>query len=266
MLSTLGIGLAHARDAGLAAIFGVSGVTDAFFVATIIPTAVATVAISGTLAPAVLPIFAQSSRRSPRQAWAIANVILTVSGIALLILAGGMMLTAPALVHYLASGFDAPTTALTTRLVVLAAPILTLLGVSGLLGVAFLSIVLVASRWGIQDVALGMVLGALTHAIVQIVALYRRGWRYVPSLVVRDPAVREVFRLFLPLAAFVALAQAVPLIERAVASTLPTGQLSLLTYAGKLYQVPGVILTGSLVAVLFPLLAHHHSEGEAAQS
>src|SRR5262249_42313308 len=109
------------------------------------------------------------------------------------------------------------------------------------------------------------VVGSLLHVIVQAWALRRRGWRYRPSLDVRQPALREVFRLFVPLAAFVALAQSVPLIERVVGSMLPAGQLSLLTYAGKLHQIPGVVLAASVVTVLFPLLARHQRREETSE-
>src|SRR5262245_17420436 len=76
VLSALGMGVGYARDAAVAAWFGASAVTDAFFVATIIPTSIAAVAVSGTLAPALLPVFAG---RGIRDAWAMANVILTAA-------------------------------------------------------------------------------------------------------------------------------------------------------------------------------------------
>src|SRR5215831_4523470 len=93
VLSALGMGAGYARDAAVAAWFGASAVTDAFFVATIIPTAIAAVAISGTLAPALLPVFADSLR-TPRDAWALADSVLTVAAGALLALSAAAAIAA----------------------------------------------------------------------------------------------------------------------------------------------------------------------------
>src|SRR5215831_5514134 len=186
VLSALGMAAGYARDSAVAAVFGASAVTDAFFVATIVPTAIAAVAISGTLAPALLPVFADSLR-TPRDAWALADSVLTVAAGALLALSAAAAIAAPALVRWLAPGFDVQTLALATALAVLTAPMLALLGLGSVLGavanavgsfripalsalcvngVAFVAILLAGARWGIRAAALGLVVGSLLHVIV----------------------------------------------------------------------------------------------------
>lgn len=290
VFSALGMLAGYGRDAAVAAWFGASASTDAFFVATIIPMSIATVAISGTLAPALLPVLsgriaasgpgsaAEGAPKPMRDVWAITDVVITVAIVGLLVLSGLSIVGAPALVRWMAPGFDAPTSSLAIHLVVATAPMLLLLGLAGVLGaianamrsfavpavspalgnaIALLAIVLLGTQFGIHAAAVGLVAGALLQASVQIVALYRSGWRYRPSLDLRLPAIRDVAGLFVPLAAFVALAQAVPIVERVVGSTFETGQLSLLTYASKLYLIPVIVLASSLATVLFPLLAVH---------
>lgn len=282
-LTALGMGLAYARDASLAAQFGASAATDAFFVATILPAIAATALMSGALAPALIPIFSELVHTPGRDAWATANTILTAAAIGLAALAGAIAVGAPVLVRWLAPGFDATTAALATDLTRWAAPLLGLLGLSALggamanvygsfrlpalanaaiNGTAFVMLVLFGSRFGVHVAVIGALVGALAQVVAQGLALRGLGWRYRPALAFRDPAVRQVWALFVPLAAFVILAQVVPVVERVIGSTFPEGSLSLLTYAGKLYQIPGAVLTASLAIVLYPQLVRHQVSGD----
>jgi putative peptidoglycan lipid II flippase len=283
VLSALGLALGYARDAGLAAVFGASATTDAFFIATIIPTMAATVVVSGALAPALLPVFTAALHERTR-AWALANALVTMATVALAILCGGLFLGAPLIVRRLAPGFDPHTTTLAVQLTMMGVPLLGLLGLSALLaalanslasfrvpalsttvvnGGAFLSIVLFSATAGIHGAVIGLVAGALLQLVLQTVSLRRAGWHYAPSFAWQQPAVIQVLRLFAPLSAFVALAQVVPIVERVVSSQLPAGDLSLLAYAAKLFQIPGVVLSSSLAIVLYPQFAQRHVAGEA---
>lgn len=280
VLSALGMLMGYARDASLAAVFGASALTDAFFVATIIPTIVSTVVMSGALAPALLPVF--SARLNARtEAWKLANTLLSWGALILLLFVALIFIAAPWLVAWLAPGLDAETAALAVRLTQLGAPLLFLLGLSALMGAlanalgsfrvpalttvlvngfAFLAILLFGRAIGISIALVGLTLGALIQLVAQAIGLYRQGWR--PSLILdwRQPDVNETFQLFLPLIAFVALAQSVPIVERVFGSLFPAGQLSLLAYGGKLFQVPGVVLSSSLAIVLYPHLIQVHTD------
>lgn len=288
LFAALGMVLGYARDAALAGMFGAAAVTDAFFVATLVPMLAATVVMSGALAPALLPVFTGALDRRP-QAFALANAVLTCAGLALIGLTLILIITAPYIVRTLAPGLDESSATLAVELLILTSPLLVLIGVSALLGAlanalgsfrvpalspvlvnggALALIVIAGATWGIRAAAWGLVLGALAQLLVQWFALFRQGWRYFPALDISNPAVRKVFRLFVPLALFVGLAQVVPVVERVVGSRFPEGGLSQLVYAGKLYQIPGMVLSASLALVLFPRLAHlqrepHHAAFDA---
>lgn len=280
LFSALGMLLGYARDASLAAVFGASALTDAFFVATIIPTIVATVVMSGALAPALLPVF-RSRLEQRAQAWALANTLLSWGGVVLALFVALIFFTAPWLVAWLAPGLNAETSALAIRLTQLGAPMLFLMGMSALMGalanalgsfrlpalatvlvngMAFLAILGFGKEVGIASAVLGLTVGALIQLLAQAVGLYRQGWRPSLSFDRTQADVRETVRLFLPLVAFVALAQSVPVVERVFGSLFPTGELSLLAYAGKLFQIPGVVLSGSLAIVLYPHLIQAHTD------
>lgn len=280
LFSALGMLLGYARDATLAAVFGASALTDAFFVATIIPTIVSTVVMSGALAPSVLPVF-RARLDKPAAAWALANTLLSWGGVVLALFVVALVVAAPWLVAWLAPGLDGETSALAIRLTQLGAPLLFLLGLSALMGAfanalgsfrvpalttvlvnggALLAILLFGKTVGIAAVVIGLTLGAVIQLVVQTLNLLRRGWRPALFFDWRQPDVQETLRLFLPLIAFVALAQCVPIVERVLGSMFPPGELSLVAYASKLYQIPGLILSGSLAIVLYPLLIQAHAD------
>jgi len=274
VLSACGMALGYARDASLAAVFGASAATDAFFVAAIIPTIAVTVLIAGALAPAALPVFgARLEQRA--QAWRLANILLSWSALLLLFCVALIFFAAEGLVSWLAPGLDHATRALAIDLTRLGAPLLFLLGMSALLGAfanalgsfrlpalatllvngaAFAAIFAFGQRMGISSALWGLIAGAGLHLCAQLIGLYRQGWRPAFSLTWRNAELRETLRLLVPLIAFVALAQSVPIIERAAASLFPSGELSLLAYAGKLFQIPGMVVSSSLAVVLYPHL------------
>lgn len=281
-LAALGMLLGYARDASLAAVFGASAVTDAFFVATMIPTLVAAVLMSGALAPALLPVF-RSRLEQRAQAWTLANTLLLWGGVILALCVALIFFVAPWFVAWLAPGLDSETNALAISLTQLSAPLLFLLGMSALLGAcanalgsfrlpalatalvngaAFFAILTFGPSIGIASAVVGLTIGALLQLLAQGVGLYRQGWRPAFAFAWHNADVRETVRLFLPLAAFVALAQIVPIVERVVGSMFPTGELSLVAYAGKLFQIPGVVLANSLAIVLYPHLVQTHAASQ----
>ena len=274
LLAAVGMALGYARDAGLASIFGASGATDAFFIATIIPTIIVTVLMSGALAPALLPtLVGQDALHTEHDLF---NSLLTLVSVGLLGLCAVVALLAVPLVTWLAPTLNAQGVTLAARLVVITTPALFLLGMSALLGTlanahgSFLipglsavlvnggmlvAVLLAARSLQIQWVAWGMVVGAGVLLLVQWFSLRRMNWRFQPRLA-PAPGLGRVLTLFVPLTLFVALAQAVPIVERRISTGFPEGSLSYIAYAGKLNQIPSVILTSSLVIVFFPALVH----------
>lgn len=281
--AALGMFFGYARDAGLAAVFGASSATDAFFVATIIPIMLGRIILSGALAPAVLPVFTGWLEKK-REAWRVANTILTLSFFLLILLAIVLVSGARPIVNLISPGLDDARASLAIELLILSAPAVIFFGLSALLGallnalevydmpalgtalvngVSLAAVLLVARVGGIQSVAASLVVGGLVQFAAQVFALRRTGWRYEFALVWNHPAVREIGRLFAPLLAFMLVDQVVTITERVIGSGFPSGDLSRLTYAGKLYQIPNLIIASSLVVVLFPALSRHAENDRA---
>src|SRR3989344_3016043 len=104
------------------------------------------------------------------------------------------------------------------------------------------------SRHGIEPIyaqAAGVMLGGLLQLAIQVPALVRLG--LMPRIGVRwaairaawsDPTTRKVARLMLPALLGVSVAQISLLINTQIASHLPTGSVSWITYADRLMELP----------------------------
>src|SRR5438552_1393605 len=121
VLTGVGYFLAYLRDAGVAALYGASPITDAFFVGTFLPATLYTVVIIGSLVPALLPVLSSLTVQSPRsevQSLELAdtdiwNGVVTAMSkwllLVLLVIVGVGEIAAPLLISVLAPGFDAHT-------------------------------------------------------------------------------------------------------------------------------------------------------------
>jgi putative peptidoglycan lipid II flippase len=273
LLAALGLGAGYARDAALAFAFGASAMTDAFFVATLIPNVLGTVLVAGALTPALIPVLGHQDHAAAEKLF---NLILTLFGLVLLGICVVVAWQAAAIVHFLAPGIDPARTLNAVRLVLITTPAIWLLGIATLLGAfanvrgmfaapasatlfvngaMFIAVFLAARNAQLEWVGWGMVVGAAALVLFQVWQLRRRGWRFAPRLA-RDSGAREVLRLFVPLLLFVLLAQTVPVVERRLSAGFPEGNLSHVAYASKLYQIPATLVPTSFVIVLFPALVH----------
>ena len=283
LFAALGMLFGYARDAGLAAVFGASSATDAFFVASIIPIMLGRVILSGALAPAVLPVFTGLLGKR-REAWHVANTILTLSFSIIVLVTLALRLSAQPVVTLISPGLDEARASLAVELLLLSAPAIIFFGLSAVLGALLnaldvydvpalgtalvngisLAAVLGVARWGgIQSVAASLVVGSLVQLGAQVWALRRAGWTFEFALDRHHPAVREIGRLFVPLLAFMLVDQVVTITDRVIGSGFPTGELSRLTYANKIFQIPYLLVVSSVLVVLFPTLARHAQTDKA---
>lgn len=289
--ATIGIAFVNAwakvlgflRDRGLAVMFGAGPETDAFVVASTIPTLLfATVA--GAVGAAFLPVFtAYRTDNRDQEAWSLASSLLNVMLVVAALFAGLGMAFAPRVVGLVAPGFDPATAALGARLALLMFPAVLFTGAYGLL-VAVLhsfrnfiapalgpvvlnitvigAIYLAAPRWGITAAALGVLGGAVLQAAIVALALPRTGFRYRARVDWRHPGLARVFTLSLPIVAGGLTSQAYLVVDRILASGLTPGSIAALTFANKLVQLPLGLFALAIATVLYPSLSEHAGRRE----
>ncbi len=267
------------REAVIAERFGDLPEYAAYLAAFRLPDLLFNLVAGGALASAFIPTLTQYLTRDDHEGgWhftsAVANwLILGLGGLA--ILAG---ITAPLLVPtIIAPGFSPELVSLTVMLMRFMLVSTLVFSISGLLmgtlnaydqflmpaiapvmynlgilaGALFL-----APRIGVYGLAVGVVLGAVGHALVQLPALGRLGFRYSLSLgrnntQIRD-SVRQALQLMGPRVLGAALVQLMFLTNTFIASFYNPSILTALNYAWIIMLLPHGIFASSLATAIFP--------------
>ncbi len=113
--------------------------------------------------------------------------------------------------------------------------------------------------------AVGVIVGGVAQLAFQLPALARIGM--LPRIGLRvgaalaDPGVRRVLRQMVPATFAVSIAQISLIINTNIASRLPCGSVSWITYADRLMEFPTALLGVALGTVLLPNLSLANAEG-----
>lgn len=280
--------LGLARQMIISALFGTSGDLDAYLAANRISDTVFLIVAGGALGSAFIPTFADYlERKDLAGAWRLASAIVNLALIVLTVAAGLMAVFAPSLVRtIIAPGFTSAQQLLTVSLLrlMLLSPII--FGVSGVVmgvlnahqhfllpalapSVYNLSIIggalVLGPRAGVRGMAVGVVVGAALHLLVQVPGLVRYGARYVPTLGLDDPSVREVGRLMVPRMLGTAITQLNFVINNSLASRLGEGAVSAINYAWLLMMLPQGVFAQAVGTAAFPTFAAQAARGERAE-
>jgi putative peptidoglycan lipid II flippase len=216
------------------------------------------------------------------RAWRVVSTVATLMLAALVLLAGLVLLFAPQLVTLVAPGFDEAELAETVRLtrIMVIAPLFLALGAvatsalnaSGRFAAAALAplvynlaiiggAVFLVPVMGIAGLAVGVVLGAVGHVLVQLPSLVRLGARLRPSLDLADAEARLALRLMVPRAIGLGGTQIVFVVMTSLASTLGEGSVTIFSFGFAMLQIPIGVIGVPLGVVLLPSLARVAATG-----
>jgi putative peptidoglycan lipid II flippase len=262
------------REAVIAARFGASNTTDAYFNAIFIPNVIYYVLVAGTLSPILIPILLDENGGEDRVRMSETfSVVMSFVMLSLLIVVFGGVIAAPAWVPKLFPGFDLATVHLTVRFVYLIFPAVLFLAVAGLLTsvlngfhkfalpaaapafssiAVILAVVLARGSQAIYIVAIATAVGFMLQGLVLIPSTASLGIRYRLVFNLRHPAIAKLLRLWLPLFLYLAVSNVSLLVERNLASRLSAGVVSILYYALRLFTVPSNFLAAPLAIVAYP--------------
>jgi len=266
------------REVVLAHVFGAGRVYDAYVAAARPPETLFLIVAGGALGSAFIPTFAAYLVRGERgEAWRLASAVVNLITLFLVGLAAlGAIFARPIVAWTLGQGFDAPTQALTARLmqVMLISPVI--FGISGLLmgilnahqrfllpalapalynlGIIFGAVALAPSL-GIFGAAWGAVIGSALHLLVQLPGLIALRPAYAPLLDARHPGVREVLRLMGPRVLGLAIVQVNFWVNIALASGMVEGSVAALQRAWVILLLPQGVIAQSVANAVFPTFA-----------
>jgi putative peptidoglycan lipid II flippase len=128
------------------------------------------------------------------------------------------------------------------------------------LGIIF-GILVLAPKFGILGVGMGVILGALFHWLIQIPSVFNCGYHYKSLFNFKYPAIKRVFSLMTPRVFAVAAQQINLIVITAIASTI-LGAISIFNFANALYSFPVGIIGTSFAIAVFPTLSRTWANGQ----
>lgn len=266
------------RDRVLAGEFGASRTLDIYYASFRIPDLVYNLLVLGTISAGFIPVFSDYIKKDIKEAWKLANTILTVLFVILSAVLLVLMFFAQPLMELLTPGFSSADIAITTKItrIMFLSPLL--LGLSGIFssvlqtykrffitsfapivynaGIIFGAIFLVP-RFGITGLAWGVVLGAGLHFIIQIPSMRSLG--YSPKWIfdLKNVGMRTMAKLMIPRFLGLALSQLNLVIVTIIGSTLTSGSLTIFNFANNLQSLPLGLFAISYAVAAFPTLSEY---------
>ncbi|MGI9116090.1 MAG: murein biosynthesis integral membrane protein MurJ [Gaiellales bacterium] len=268
------------REVISAQLLGVSGPASAFVVANNVPNTVRSLVADSALGASFVPVFNELLVKGERErAWRVASSALTLATLALMgITALGILLARPLLGLANLSGEQLDLAVQMTRILF---PILILLGISGLvqailnsfdefvlpaIAPVFWNLVIIAFlvyAFTVHDLeqralilAVGTLAGTVVQTLIPLPGLRGKGGRLRPVIDVRDPAVRRILILLIPVALGLGLANVNLTVSTYIATYVdPRYAPRAIDAAFRVYMLPQGIFSVAVSTVMFPSLA-----------
>ncbi len=267
------------RDAIVLGKFGPDRFTDAYFQSFKIPDLLFFLIAGGALSSAFIPVFSEYLHTEREgEAWHIFSVVTTFMSILVVGFIAVAWIFATPLSHLIAPGTDAEFIPYIVQMsrIVLPAQYAFFIGgimfgtlyanqrfsVPGLgpniynLGIIFGALVISSFVVpGQMGMSWGALLGAFAgNIIIPYLAMRHIGVQFKPSLNLKHPGVKKVFKLMLPVVLGLSLPGVYALIMTAFGSYYGEGMVSYLDTSNKLMQAPLGIFGQSLAIAVFPAL------------
>lgn len=284
------------RIAIVSAAFGTTEAADAFTAAQRLPEAIFALVAGGALGSSFIPVYARLREQDTDAGWRLASATLTLSAMAATILGLFVILLAePIVTHLVLSGRSPETQTLTIQLmrIMMVTPVI--FSISGLvmgilqshglfllasiavsmnsvgiiIGTLVIAPLLPAAEGlaqvgdrNIYGLALGTVLSALLHLLVQIPDLWRlrAPLRFLPSW--RITGVVDVIRLMIPRSLGLGVVQINYIVNLALASGMASGAIAALNTAFMLMFFALGIIGQSVGSAVFPTLAALYAQDD----
>ncbi len=275
----LGLG----RESSIAYLFGAGKDVDAFTIANHVSTIVYDLLIAGTINAALVPVFSEYSADEKQRVefGRVVSTVLTVAGIFLLLAVGVLEVFAQPLAGFMSACYSPDTRAAAITMTQWVLPGVFFMGLAGVVMAALyalhrfvypafnsavfnLAIIFgafsLAGVLGVKSLVVGMVAGAAAMLLIQAPGL--RDVPLRPMLDLRHPAVRKIFRLYVPIGLSVVISSAALVIDRNLASCTGEGSISAMRFATTLVQFVLGMVSAAISFASLPSLSQHFSRGD----
>lgn len=261
----LGLG----RELVIADLFGASGYVSVFRVASTLVLTLYDFLVGGMITAALVPTFSEYAEKK-QEYWQLVSTVLSVLALVLAVAVLILELFAEPLFNLLGAGYDAELRAAGVQMIRLILPAVFFLGAAGVLSGILLSLkkftlpsfttaafnagiivcaVLLAPAFGIMSVVVGVVIGAASQVLFQLLGLRHSALRF--SLDFKHPALRQIVRLYIPVLGGLSVMLVGVGIDRNLASYTGAQSLAWMQAATYVVQLPlGLVATAISFAIL----------------
>ena len=271
------------REVVASSYFGTSGAFSAFTIAFQVPNLLRSLVADSALSAAFVPVFTELLEQRKRQeafalAGALFGLILVVLGAISLL----FIVIAPLIMPLFTPGaeFDGALDTLTSGLSQVLFPIVVLLGLNGLvvgilnaydhftipaISPVIWNLVIIAGLVGLKPFfegddqlyayAIGVLVGTVVQFAMALPVLRRVGFELKISFRFRDPRIRRVLKLMLPVTIGLGLINFNLLINSTLGSLVSVGAPAAIDRAFRLYMLPQGMFSVAVATVLFPALS-----------
>jgi putative peptidoglycan lipid II flippase len=276
------------RDMVVSRLFGAGFATDAFFAAFMIPNMLRRFFAEGALTSAFVPTFSETlSNEGEDEARKLTKTCFTLLLVVMAAVTAAGILFSPAIVSVMFPGFakepsKLELTVLLNRimfpyiffisLVALCMGILNTLRhfFTPAISTVFLNLSMIGCAVFLHDrfhvpivsLALGVLAGGALQLILQLPALYSRGYGLGFRFDFRNPAVKRITLLMVPSVFGVGVYYLNLTVSNILASLLPQGSVSYLYYAQRLFEFPQGIFTVSVAQAVLPSMSRQAAAGD----
>lgn len=269
------------RDRLLASHFGASRELDIYYAAFQIPDFLFNLFLIGAASTAIIPIFLETKEQDENKAGELIHNLLKIFLIATTAVSLLMIFLMPFFMHLVTPGFsdkERMTTAVLAQ-IMMASPIL--LGLSSIISSVIqsfrkffvfalspifynigiiLGIIFFLPIFGLPGLALGVILGALLHLLVQFIAFLDLGFGkflgpgHGGEKTFSRP-ILKILRLSVPRVIAVSISNITAIFLVAISSTLLAGSISIFSFSDNLSGLPIGIFGVSFAVAAFPILS-----------
>lgn len=254
-----------------------------FFAAFRIPDLVFQLLIFGALSVAFIPVFTESLEGQGRaEAFKLARAILNLSLLILGVATILIYIFVDPITNLIVPGFSPDQKVQVANLtkVILIGQLLLTVGsffagllqsyqrfiVPALAGVFYnfgiiLGIIMLSKSYGIMGAAIGVIIGAFLHVLVQLPLAYSLGFRFSIFVKLFHPGAKEILRLMSVRTLGLAAEQINDTVGVILASLISTASLTYLTFAQHLQLVPVSLFGATIAQAALPILAAERARG-----
>ncbi|MBY8965734.1 murein biosynthesis integral membrane protein MurJ [Algiphilus sp.] len=279
--------LGFVRDMLQAALFGAGAAMDAFFVAFRIPNLFRRMFAEGAFQQAFVPVLKEAQARGTEaEVRQLVDSVASTLGAFLMLLTAAGVLAAPLLMTLFAPGFreDAEKFATAVTLLRWTFPYLLFISLAALASgilhahgrfavpaitpvLLNISLIVAALLYApsVEALAIAVFVAGILQLCFQLPSVWRLGLMPRPCAGWRDPAVRRIVLLMLPIMLGASISQLSLLLDSVIASFLPgDGSVSWLWYADRLMEFPLGVFSIAIATVILPYLSGQFANADSA--